>query len=245
MQRWSLPDSVEAVVPRPSRAYSERVPSLPLFPLGTVLLPGARLPLQLFEPRYLALAQALAERDETDRCFGVLLIRKGHEVGPDAVSDLHGIGCEARVDAMAIADGSIGTVVHLIATGVRRFRLDGIDEAAATPYTTGLVTWLDEPPVAADLDVPVLAALALREHAAYLESLGAESEPVAASLGQMAYRIAEHMVLDPFDRQRVLDGADPGTRLRTVRALLRREAAIVGRFGALPTPPVPGGASLN
>ena len=61
------------------------MPSLPLFPLGMVLLPGARLPLQLFEPRYLALAQALAERDEAERCFGVVLIRKGHEVGLDAV----------------------------------------------------------------------------------------------------------------------------------------------------------------
>ncbi len=175
----------------------------------------------------------------------MVLIRKGHEVGLDAVSALHGIGCEARVDAMAVADGSIGTVVHLIATGVRRFRLDGIDDLAATPYTTACVTWLDEPSVAADFDVPELAALALREHEAYLESVGAEPEPVEASLGQIAYRIAEHMVLDPADRQRVLDGPDTATRLRTVRALLRREAAIVGRFGALPTPPAPGGASLN
>ena len=219
--------------------------SLPLFPLGTVLLPGARLPLQLFEPRYLVLAQALAERDEDDRRFGVLLIRKGHEVGADAAGDLHGIGCEARVDAMAIADGSIGTVVHLIATGVRRFRLDGIDDGAGTPYTTGVVTWLDEPSVATDLDVPELAARTLRAHAAYLSSLGARAEPVEAALGQIAYRVAEQMVLDPSDRQRVLDGPDAATRLRTVLALLRREAAIVGRFGALPTPPAPGGASLN
>ena len=66
-----------------------------------------------------------------------------------------------------------------------------------------------------------------------------------ASLGQVAYRVAERMVLDPSDVQRVLEGPDAATRLRTVRALLRREAAIIGRFGALPTPPVPGGASLN
>ena len=61
----------------------------------------------------------------------------------------------------------------------------------------------------------------------------------------MPYRIVERMVLDPSDRQRVLDGPDAGTRLRTVIGLLRREAAIVGRFGALPSPPMPGGASLN
>ena len=48
------------------------------------------------------------------------------------------------------------------------------------------------------------------------------------------------MVLDPADRQRVLEGADAATRLRTVLALLRREAAIVGRFGAAADPARPG-----
>lgn len=221
------------------------MPSLPLFPLGTALFPGGRLPLQLFEPRYLELARVLAELDEDDRRFGVTLIRRGHEVGPDAVRDLHAIGCEARVDAMALAQGPAGTVVHLVATGVRRFRLDGIDQDAGTAFTTAVVTWLPEPATGDDPGVAELAARVVREHAEYLDRLGAESEPVEAVPAAVAYRVAERMVLDPADRQRVLDGADAATRLRTVRALLRRETAIVSRFGALPTPPDPGGASLN
>jgi len=221
------------------------VPSLPLFPLGTPLLPGARLPLQLFEPRYLVLARILAEREDDDRRFGVTLIRKGHEVGPDAVQALHGIGCEARVDAMALVERPGGTVVHLVATGVRRFRLDRVDDAAGTPFTTGVVTWLPDPPAGDDPEVAVLAERAVRAHAAYLVSLGADAEPVEAPLSGAAYRVAERMVLDPSDLQRVLEGADAATRLRTVLALLRREAAIFGRFGALPTPPDPSGASLN
>ncbi|MFQ6170895.1 LON peptidase substrate-binding domain-containing protein [Oryzobacter sp. R7] len=218
--------------------------SLPLFPLGTVLLPGARLPLQLFEPRYLDLARRLAEQEEDDRRFGVVHIRTGHEVGPDAVADLEGIGCEARVDAMALAESPVGTVVHLVATGVRRFRLDGLDEAAGTPFTTGEVTWLDEPR-ADDPEVGRLAEVVLAEHAAYLDRLGAVAEPVEAAATQVAYRVVERMVLDASDRQRVLDGPDAATRLRTVLALLRREAAIIGRFGAVPTPPPVGGAGLN
>jgi len=221
------------------------MPSLPLFPLGMPLLPGARLPLQLFEPRYLVLARTLAELDEDDRRFGVLLIRKGHEVGADAVQDLHGIGCEARVDAMALADSAIGPMVHLIATGVRRFRLDGFDDAAGTPFTTGLVTWLPEPPAGDDPEVAALAQRVLRAHLDYLVGMGAQVEPVEAALPAVAYRVAERMVLDPADRQRVLEGGDAATRLRTVLALLRRESAIVGRFGAVPTPPDPSGASLN
>ncbi|WP_392543803.1 LON peptidase substrate-binding domain-containing protein [Oryzobacter telluris] len=218
---------------------------LPLFPLGTVLLPGARLPLQLFEPRYLELARQLAEQAEDERRFGVVLIRKGHEVGPEAAGDLHGIGCEARVDAMALAESPIGTVVHLVATGVRRFRLDDVDTGAGTPFTTGVVTWLEEATASGDAAVAALAATALREHADYLERLGAVADPVEAPLGQVAYRVVERMVLDPADRQRVLDGADAATRLRTALSLLRREAAIVGRFGALPSSPPPSGASLN
>ena len=75
--------------------------------------------------------------------------------------------------------------------------------------------------------------------------LADEAVDIEAPAGQLAYRLVEAMVLDPSDRQRVLDGGDPATRLRTVLALLRRERAIVGRFGAVPTPPMPLGPSLN
>ena len=53
------------------------------------------------------------------------------------------------------------------------------------------------------------------------------------------------MVLDPGDRQRVLDAADAVTRLRPVLSLLTRETAIVERFRAVPTPTDLGGAALN
>jgi hypothetical protein len=96
-----------------------------------------------------------------------------------------------------------------------------------------------------DPEVAALAGRALRAHATYLAGLGVEAEAIEAPLSGVAYRVAERMVLDPADRQRVLEGVDAATRLRTVLALLRREAAIVGRFGAVPTPPDPSGASLN
>jgi len=54
----------------------ERV--LPMFPLGSVALPGVGLPLQVFEPRYRALVMTSLS---SDRLFGSVLIERGSEVG--------------------------------------------------------------------------------------------------------------------------------------------------------------------
>ena len=51
---------------------------LPMFPLGTVALPGVALPLQVFEPRYRALVMTCLTED---RLFGSVLIDRGSEVG--------------------------------------------------------------------------------------------------------------------------------------------------------------------
>ena len=54
-----------------------------MFPLGTVLLPGERLPLRVFEPRYRQmLADCLSGAQPAG--FGVVLIERGHEVGGGA-----------------------------------------------------------------------------------------------------------------------------------------------------------------
>jgi Lon protease-like protein len=220
--------------------------TLPLFPLGTVLLPGAVLPLQLFEPRYLELAQWLAARPEGERAFGVVLIRSGHEVGPDAVSDVHPVGCEATVEAMGLARGAggAGSVVHLVATGGRRFRLEGLDEDAGTAYLTARVEWLEEPSTA-EADIAEVVVQVRSAHDRYLEVVGARGEPVEDVPGRVAYRYAEQTVLDVADRQRLLEAPDAGARLRLLLELLRRETAIVRRFGALPGTPDLGAAGLS
>ena len=53
---------------------------LPLFPLGTVLVPGLVLPLHIFEPRYRQLVADLEDLPEDEREFGVIAIREGGEV---------------------------------------------------------------------------------------------------------------------------------------------------------------------
>ncbi len=67
---------------------------IPLFPLNTVLFPGATLGLQIFEPRYREMiAGCLATRTG----FGVALIRTGREVGDNAIP--YDVGTYAEIEA--------------------------------------------------------------------------------------------------------------------------------------------------
>ena len=125
-------------------AYDPGVVALPLFPLGTVLLPGGDLPLTLFEPRYLELLRRLLDQPAADRVFGVIALRRGNEVGPNAALDLHDIGCAARITHVERAfPASRGIAIETV--GTRRFRLHRLDADAGTPFHTGDVEWLDEP----------------------------------------------------------------------------------------------------
>ena len=57
--------------------YGGAIPVLPMFPLGTVLLPGAVLPLHVFEPRYRQLVIDCLASDDREPEFGVTLIERG------------------------------------------------------------------------------------------------------------------------------------------------------------------------
>jgi len=220
------------------------VTSLPLFPLGTVLLPGARLPLQIFEPRYVAMLHDLLDRPEDERRFGVIAIRRGSEVGDGAATDLYAVGCEARIDALAAASSPEGARYPLVVTGTRRFALDGIDASAGTPYLTGRVSWLGEGG-AEDPTVAALARRLLAAHAAYRDAIGADPSEISATARELPYRVADETILELADRQRILEAPDLPSRIRAVIAVLQREAALITAFGAVPRDPDPGGATLN
>ena len=92
------------------------MPVLPMFPLGTVLLPGMVLPLHVFEPRYRQLVQ---DCEAGDGEFGVVLIERGSEVGGgDVRTD---VGTVAKiVQSQSLPDGR-----YLLATvGARRLRVE-------------------------------------------------------------------------------------------------------------------------
>lgn len=88
---------------------------LPLFLLNTVLFPGGRLPLRVFEARYVDMARDCLKRR---RPFGVCLIREGREVGAPAAPEA--VGCLA---AIAECDMQQLGVIQLDTRGGRRFRV--------------------------------------------------------------------------------------------------------------------------
>ncbi|MEW1952115.1 LON peptidase substrate-binding domain-containing protein [Terrabacter sp. NPDC080008] len=209
--------------------------TLPLFPLGTVLMPGARLPLQIFEPRYVQLLHDLIDgQDERSPVFGVVAIREGFEVGEDGVLALHSIGCGALVTQAAALQGERFLV---ISEGIDRFRVDAIDESAGTPYTTARITWLTEP----DGDPATVRELAARlraELTAFAAVTGEEPE-LPDDDRSLAYAVPNTVSLDVADRQRLLSSTDTESRLRLALQLVQREREFASALGAVAPPAAP------
>ena len=127
---------------------------LPVFPLGTVLVPGLVLPLHIFEPRYRRLVADLEALPEDDREFVVVAIREGREVGADGARALFDIGTVTTVrEIEALEDGRF----DIVTVGARRVRLGDLD--TSMPYLRANV-----------VDVP--------------DEAGGETEPLASAVAQ-------------------------------------------------------------
>jgi Lon protease-like protein len=110
---------------------------LRMFPLNTVLFPGAALNLHIFEPRY---RQMIAECLDANEAFGVVLIREGDEAGDPDVQP-HGIGTTAEIaDVTPLPSGRY----YLSSNGGRRFRISEI--VSREPYLLCEVEFLEEAP---------------------------------------------------------------------------------------------------
>ena len=106
--------------------------TIPVFPLsGALLLPRTRLPLNLFEPRYLQMLDDVLKTDH--RLIGMV---QSYD-GPDGVNKLHSIGCAGRVTAFSETDD--GRYMITLA-GASRFRLIG-EVDGFVPYRRARVNW--------------------------------------------------------------------------------------------------------
>jgi Lon protease-like protein len=210
---------------------------IPLFPLGTVLVPGLVLPLHIFEPRYRRLMTDLQTRREDDRAFGVVAIREGWEVGEDAVTAMYEVGTLAVVREMVpYPDGRF----DIAANGDARFRIIALAESDA-PYLMAEVEWLAEDAAGDDAEAALLAGGVERRFDAYREAVSAAGAVEAAQMLELpddprmlSYLVAVAMVLDLSDRQVLLEAPTTTDRLRLEVALLARETVLMAELPSLP-----------
>ncbi|MDQ2709369.1 MAG: LON peptidase substrate-binding domain-containing protein [Actinomycetota bacterium] len=214
---------------------------LPLFPLGTVLMPGAQLSLHIFEPRYRQLTIDLVTGALPTKEFGVIAVREGWAPDRDGIRGLHRVGCTAELrDVQKHADGRFDIVTR----GARRFRLQTLD-ARSRPYLMGTVEWLpDTDDDAGDVSaVDHLSGLVHAARAAHRRYCAAawRSEEWREPASDIEPRTLPHLLaadclLPIRDRQLLLEQTRPAHRLRMVHALLCRETTLLSRLHAVPAP---------
>lgn len=220
------PDVASALLVAPVAPYAGQVGTLAMFPLQSVLLPGAVLPLHVFEDRYRALVDRCVALDED---FGVVLISRGSEVGgEDQRTD---IGTRARiVEAQQVPDGRWA----VIAVGLARLRVDAW--LPDGPHPLADVSDWPDPPAPSGLDEALGASAArLRRVLALRSELGDPGPPPTVDLSVDPKvddpSLASHrlVALSPFgdlDRQRLLASPDIGDRLARLDGLLDEEEAV-------------------
>ena len=201
--------------------------TVPVFPLpGALLLPRGRLPLNIFEPRYLAMLDDALKSEH--RLIGMVQPYEGRVQPPR----LHAIGCAGRVTSLSETEDGRYLVVL---TGILRFRIREEVEGF-TPYRRVRADWSD---FATDLEKPgevrgfdkddFLALLRRYFEVANLSSdwdsmREAEPEMLVNSLSMMCPFAIE-------EKQALLEAPRLSDRAETLTALLRFAVASRGGEG--------------
>lgn len=193
-----------------------------MFPLGTVLLPHAFLPLHVFEPRYRALTRHCLQGD---REFGVVLIERGSEVGGGDVR--YGTGTVARIlEAEELPDGR-----WVLATvGTRRVRVQ--QWLPDDPFPRAEVEDLEDRPSGAGArDRRATVEGLLRRVLALRTELDEPAAPATVTLdedpGLATWQATLLGGLGPADAQRLLGMGTAEDRLRHLETLLTEQAEVL------------------
>jgi Lon protease-like protein len=188
-----------------------------MFPLGSVLLPGAVLPLHVFEPRYRALVAHCIESDDHE--FGVTLIERGSEVGGGDRRTV--VGTVARMVQVAeLEDGRYA----VICVGTRRIRVNAW--LPDDPYPLADVDeWPDDEAELYRLDDRIaVTAGRVRRACALANELGDSTADPSADIAdepvQATYQLAAMAPVGPADVHALLSSPGPLARLDLLDHLL-------------------------
>lgn len=191
--------------------------SIGLFPLQTVLLPGASLGLRVFERRYLDLVRDCM-RDGVS--FGICLVLRsdgleGNEAGPPALPAA--FGTEARIEDFGSGDDGLLT---LRVRGARRFHVTRT-RVRDSGLVVAQVEWCDpDPDDELRPEHGLLGTLLQR----ILDQVGGEHAKAPPArfddAAWVGWRLAELLPLSNQQRQSLLQQHDPHARLDSLLAAL-------------------------
>ena len=190
---------------------------LRLFPLQTVLFPGMRLPIHVFEERYRIMIRECIEEDAP---FGVLLIKSGSESGGAAVP--HDLGTTARILQVEYLDDGR---MNIFTLGESRFRTIALN--TTQPYLRGEVALIDQRPPGDGATALVARTEPL--FGEYLKTyLGigdqwSRSVQLPHDPGEAADYVAARLDVTPQVKQELLEQLSPDDRLRRELELLDAE----------------------
>jgi Lon protease-like protein len=191
-----------------------RQSQLPLIPLNTVLFPGGRLPLRIFEQRYIDMVkQAIAENTP----FGVCAIREGQETGTPAIP--HSVGTLVRITDWDMPQTGI---LHIDTQAEERFVIRST-ETLPSGLLVGTVDSISEEPPCA---VPEELELAVEILRGIIDELGAARFPAPLAFDDAAwvgFRLSEILPLKLGVRQNLLEMNDSVTRLRILTEFLKKQ----------------------
>ncbi|WP_349306801.1 LON peptidase substrate-binding domain-containing protein [Marinobacter sp. CHS3-4] len=185
--------------------------NVPLFPLNSVVLPGGRIPLQLFEPRYLDM---LTRCMKEDRGFVVVLLRDGLETGKMAA--FYDIGTYVRIiDFKQLDNGLLGITVEgqSKVTVVRSWQQDD-------GLNVGDVECLlaEEERLIPERYAELPSVLKALFRHPVIRDLGMEVDYHDAR--EVGWRLTELLPLDKQEKQRLVELQDPMERLDRLNDLL-------------------------
>ena len=202
---------------------------LPLFPLKTVIFPGALLGLKVFETRYLDL---MSECLRQGTPFGVVCLRQGQEAGRsragEAPTQLEDVGVLMRIDDI---DAEQAGILSVRCTGMQRLRRVGPpDQRDNGLWQSQAELVADDPPRAPG---PAMASTvaALAEAIAKLKEHDKHpfAEPYRLDdAGWVANRWCELLPVSLAAKQKLMALDDPVIRLSLVDGFLRDKKVVVG-----------------
>jgi len=190
--------------------------SIPVFPLAAaLLLPGGRMPLNIFEPRYLAM---IDDAIGGSRLIGMVQPSLDGETRDDGEPQLCEVGCLGRITSFS----ETGDGRYLVSLqGVCRFRVEK-ELASKAPYRQcRILPFLTDLDAEAGADEVDRAAL-LKAFRAYLDANGLEADWESVSRAENATLVNALSMMAPYgpaEKQALLEAPDFRSRAETLIAI--------------------------